>query len=98
LLFLRFGFGVFGLEGVGDILEKDQTQDDVLVFGGVHVVAERGGGGPELGFKAEISTGIAAITSRPFCFFSPLPYSPPVCSIIRRLTAWRQGQTSGKTK
>jgi len=31
--------GVLRLEGVTDVLEEDQPQDDVLVLGRVHVVA-----------------------------------------------------------
>ena len=34
---LRFQLGVLGLKGVGDVLEEDQTEHDVLVLGGVHV-------------------------------------------------------------
>jgi hypothetical protein len=36
------------LEGVGDVLEEDEAQDDVLVFGRVHVVAQRVGRGEEV--------------------------------------------------
>ena len=49
LRLLGFELGVLGLEGVGDVLEEDQAEDDVLVLGRVHVVAQRVGGGPELG-------------------------------------------------
>ena len=35
---------MFRLERVGDVLEKDQAQDDVLVLRRVHVVAQRVGG------------------------------------------------------
>ena len=35
-----------GLERVGDVLQEDEAQDDVLVLGRVHVVAERIGGLP----------------------------------------------------
>jgi len=31
---------VLCLEGVGDVLQEDQTEDDVLVFRRVHVIAE----------------------------------------------------------
>ena len=37
-------------ESVGDILEKDQAKDDVLLLSGVHVVAERICHTPELRF------------------------------------------------
>ena len=46
--------GVPGLEGIGDVLQEDQAEDDVLVFGRVHVVAQGIGGGPELGFETEV--------------------------------------------
>ena len=37
------------LDGVGDVFEEDEAEDDVLVFRRVHVVAELVGGKPELG-------------------------------------------------
>ena len=48
----RRQLGVLGLERVADVLEEDEPQDDVLVLGGVHVVAEGVGGLPELGLEA----------------------------------------------
>ena len=42
------------LEGVGDVFEEDEAEDDVLVFGRVHVGAQLVGGEPELGFEAEV--------------------------------------------
>ena len=51
--------GVLGLEGVADVLEEDQAQDDVLVLGGVHVVAEGVGGLPELRLEAEVRPRVA---------------------------------------
>ena len=59
---LRSEFGVLGLEGVRDVLEEDQPEDDVLVLGGVHVVAQRVGRGPELGLEAEVC-GVSFLTS-----------------------------------
>jgi hypothetical protein len=53
LRLLRLELGVLLLEGVGDVLEEDQAEDDVLVLGRVHVVAQRVGGRPELGLEAE---------------------------------------------
>ncbi len=35
------------VEGVADVLEEDQAEDDVLVLGGVHRRAQLVGGGPE---------------------------------------------------
>ena len=49
---------MLGFEGIGDVLEKDQAQNDVLVLGRVHVVAQRVGGGPELSFEAEVGAGV----------------------------------------
>ena len=54
---LGFELGVLRLEGVGDVLEEDQAEDDVLVLGRVHVVAQRVGGGPELLLEAQICRG-----------------------------------------
>ena len=53
LSFLGFERGVLLLEGVGDVLEEDQAEDDVLVLGGVHVAAQGVGHLPELGFVAD---------------------------------------------
>ena len=49
------------LEGVGDVLEEDQAEDDVLVLGRVHVVAELVGGGPERGLEAEIPSVLGGL-------------------------------------
>ena len=56
--------GVLRLEGVADVLEEDQAQDDVLVLGGVHVVAQGVGGLPELGLEAEVRARVPS-ASRP---------------------------------
>ena len=45
--------GAMFLEGVGDVFEEDEPEDDVLVFRRVHVVAELVGGEPELGLEAD---------------------------------------------
>lgn len=58
LRLLRFEFRVLGLEGVGNVLQENQAEDHVLVLGGIHVVAQRIGGGPQLGFEAEGCGGI----------------------------------------
>jgi hypothetical protein len=42
---------MLGLKSVGDVLEKDQTENNMLVLGRVHVVAESIRSGPELGLK-----------------------------------------------
>ena len=41
------------LESVGDVLEEDEAEDDVLVLGGVHAAAEGVGHAPELGAEVE---------------------------------------------
>ena len=47
--------GVLLLEGVGDVLEEDQAEDDVLVLGRVHVVAQLVGGGQSLASKPRLA-------------------------------------------
>ena len=47
------------VEGFGNVFEKNQTKDNVFVFGCVHVVAQLVGGEPGLGFKAEVGGGVA---------------------------------------
>jgi len=37
--FFLEGFVSF-LEGIGDVLQEDQAEDDVLVLGGVHIASE----------------------------------------------------------
>ena len=51
---VAFGFepGVGLFEGVGDVLEEDEAEDDVFVFGGVHAAPEGVGHAPELGLVA----------------------------------------------
>jgi hypothetical protein len=46
-------------EGVRDVLEEDQAEDDVLVLRRIHVVAELVGSEPELGLEADIGGGVA---------------------------------------
>ncbi len=53
------------LEGVGDVLEEDQAEDDVLVLGGVHGAPQGIGGLPELGLQA--AGGDGAVPSRLVC-------------------------------
>jgi hypothetical protein len=90
LLTLRLQFGVLGLEGVGDVLEKDQAQDDVLVLGRVHVIAQRIGGGPELGFKAEVGRVAVlfnGLTGGFLCRHIPRPVTKTLCfSLFPMLT------------
>jgi hypothetical protein len=56
LRLLRFELGVLRLECVGNVLEKNQAEDDVLVLRRVHVIAERIRHAPELRFKTWFST------------------------------------------
>ena len=49
LVHLGFELGVGFLEGVGDVLEEDQAEDDVLVLGGVHAAPQGVGHPPQLG-------------------------------------------------
>jgi hypothetical protein len=46
------------LEGVGDLLEEDQAEDDVLVLGGLDVATEQIGSGPEVCLEAEVGGGV----------------------------------------
>ena len=50
--------GAVFLEGVGDVFEEDEAEDDVLIFRRVHVVAELVGGEPELGLEADGGGGV----------------------------------------
>ena len=42
------------LERVGDVLQEDQPQDDVLILRRIHVVAELVGGEPQLGLESKV--------------------------------------------
>jgi len=46
------------LEGIGDVFEEDEAEDDVFVFRRVHVVAQLVGGEPEFGLKADGGGGL----------------------------------------
>jgi hypothetical protein len=59
-----FGFfgqqrGVLLLEGIGDVLQEQQAQADMLVLGGVHAAAQRIGHLPEPSFVANGGAAIA---------------------------------------
>ncbi len=45
------------LEGIRDVLEEDETEHDMLVFGGVHAAAQGVGHAPQLGFVADGGAG-----------------------------------------
>jgi hypothetical protein len=51
--------GVADHEGVGDVLEEDQTENDVLVLSGVHLPAQLVGGFPQRCFGSR-SWGVRA--------------------------------------
>ena len=53
LAFSRDKLVVQFFEGVGDIFQEDQAEDDVLVFRRIHVVAELVCGEPKFGLKAD---------------------------------------------
>ena len=55
---LGLELGVLLLEGVRDVLEEDQAEDDVLVLGRVHVAAQRVGHLPEAGFVTDGGRGM----------------------------------------
>jgi len=48
--------GVALLEGVRNVFEEDEAEDDVLVVGGVHIAAQLVGGLPKSLFEAKIRT------------------------------------------
>jgi hypothetical protein len=64
LRLLGFEFGVLRLESVGNVLEKNQAEDDVLVLRRVHVIAQRVRRRPQLRFKTQGSTICQEDTSR----------------------------------
>ena len=68
LVDLRLELRVGLLEGVGDVLEEDQAQDDVLVLGGVHAAPQRVGHPPQLGPVVRNAAVVAA-----FCPASASP-------------------------
>ena len=86
VLILRVGVlvgaerGVLLEEGVGDVLEEDQAEDNVLVLGGVHVAAELIADLPKAVFEAEIGgvgggLGHESLPRQTFRFaFSPSPH------------------------
>jgi hypothetical protein len=51
---------------VGDVFQEDQSEHDVLVLARVHIVAQRIGGGPELGLETEIRAIFAPWASLSF--------------------------------
>jgi len=68
------------LEGVGDVLQEQEAQADVLVLGSVHAAAQGVGHLPELGFVAD-GGGSGAGGSRAFLSFGHV--LPPLGFAIR---------------
>ena len=60
------------LEGVGDVFQKDEAQDDVLVFGGVHAAAQGVCHAPKLGLIARGGAVAAGLCVRVRAGFSRL--------------------------
>ena len=72
----RFQPGVPLLEGVGDVLEEDEAEDDVFVLGRVHAAAQGVGHAPQLRLVAGRGAGGA-----PWCrAFAVRPGRPCSCS------------------
>jgi hypothetical protein len=87
LLALSVEFGVLGLEGVGNVFEEDQAQDDVLIFRRVHVVAQRIGRGPKLRLEAQIGAAAVVLVGRPLRCFR---HSSPLRTILAQSVRIRQ--------
>ena len=56
--------GVQLLKGVGDVLEEDEAEDDVLVLGGVHAAPKGVGHPPERGLIARQSAALLGLRLR----------------------------------
>jgi hypothetical protein len=61
LIALCLEFRMLGFEGVRDVFQKNETEDDMLVLSRIHVVAERICHAPELRF---IDTHHAGVSRR----------------------------------
>ena len=53
--------GPLGLEGVGDVLEEDQAEGDMLVIGRLHVAAQLVCRRPELRLEPEIGAVVVRL-------------------------------------
>jgi hypothetical protein len=56
--------GAHRLKHVGDVFQKDESEDDMLVFRRVYIVAEPIGCEPKLGLKAEIGGSVVGFRLR----------------------------------
>ena len=84
-----------GLECVGNVLDENQAQHDVLVFGGVHVGAQLVGRGPECFFdvfdhEVVVESGIGGWT----CMVAHLLVLP--MWKVASLMSWWRGRTRSK--
>ena len=70
-----FEFPMMFLECVGDVLEEDKPQDDVLVLGGVHRAAQSVGHFPKLRLVADSGGGRVRIGCVVLLFCQWLPHS-----------------------
>ena len=82
-------------EDVGDVLEEDEAEDDVLVVGGVHLAAQFGGCRPECCFE----TLRPVLLLRRHCYPLPLVIDPAEWFIGRadalvHLTVYRRPDIS----
>src|SRR5690606_13161768 len=77
------------LEGVGDVLEEDQAQRDVLVVAGFHVAAQLVGGLEELGLETEIAA-VAVPGGPALCHAvsAPCVMAFPLSGCFRRQGWW----------
>jgi hypothetical protein len=91
------------LEGVGDVLEEEQTEADVLVLGGVHVAAQRVGHAPQFGFIGDGGACLRAATHKQagglgclrvvLSFCQGLPHETIFMGVVRgRLTTRLSGE------
>ena len=78
---LRQQRGAPRLEGVGNVLEEDQTERDMLVVGRLEVLAQLVGGEEQLRLEAEVGPVVLLLRrrrNRAFCFSWSTPrHSPP---------------------
>ena len=65
------------LEGVGDVLEEDEAEDDVFVLGGVHAAPESVGHAPELGLVAGDGVAGFGCSAGGHCRFSEVGCGVP---------------------
>jgi hypothetical protein len=79
-----------GREGVGDVLQEEQTEDDVLVLGGVDLAAQGVGGFPEdLGANLPMARSVLLRSetrvAEPVVAEESSPETPAFCHVRLRL-------------